>query len=278
MFQLLTPTTVRLDKLTCRVEAAGPRKDVPAITLHLKMESVENEVLDLLSKTARQTLYAAVEGQETLPGVAPTTPILRSKDIKHWSPEDLVLNGWKVMIEHGIDEASAIAMGKCKVDGFSADLYDGGHIDLEFRVSTSDIDSEGVGILWASQKQTFPITVLAPEMPKKGDATEATGAEIDGTKGHPGAVDAGQGSLLDDQALTPVGALAASLEAGGSVEVTMPDGARATITRRSEPDDDDSEGGTTDAGAAEQAELEAGMRESMNAAGIKPKRGAAKVH
>ena len=163
MFELKTATTVRLTNLTCRVEAAGNKKDVPAITLRLKMESVENEVLDLLSKTARQTLYAAVEGQETLPGVAPTTPILRSKDIKHWSPEELVLNGWKVMIEHGIDDASAIAMGKCKIDGFTADLYDGGHIDLEFRVSTSDIDSEGVGILWASQKQTFPIVVLAPE-------------------------------------------------------------------------------------------------------------------
>ena len=144
MFELKTATTVRLTNLTCRVEAAGNKKDVPAITLRLKMESVENEVLDLLSKTARQTLYAAVEGQETLPGVAPTTPILRSKDIKHWSPEELVLNGWKVMIEHGIDDASAIAMGKCKIDGFTADLYDGGHIDLEFRVSTSDIDSEGV--------------------------------------------------------------------------------------------------------------------------------------
>lgn len=262
MFQLLQPTTVRLVHLTCRVEAAGNKKDVPAVTLRLKMESVENEVLDLLSKTARQTLYAAVEGQESLPGVAPTTPILRSKDIKHWTPEELVLNGWKVVIEHGIDDASAIAMGKCKVDGFSADLYDGGHIDLEFRVSTSDIDSEGVGILWASQKQTFPITVIAPELPKKGERTEATGAEVDGTVGHPGAADANQGSQLDDGAVTPIDALAASVgaDAGG-------------------PDDDpDSEGGHPDAGAAEQAEVEAGMRDSITAAGLRPRRGAAKVH
>mgnify|MGYP000851817625 CR=1 FL=1 len=254
MFQLLNPTEVRLTSLTCRTEAAGPRKDVPAITLRLKMESVDNEVLDLLSKTARQTLYAAVEGQETLPGVAPTTPILRSKDIKHWTPEGLVLNGWKVMIEHGIDDASAIAMGKCKIDGFTADLYDGGHIDLEFRVSTSDIDSEGVGILWSSQKQVFPVTILAPELPKRG-ATEATGAEIDGTKGHPGAADSGQGSLLDDQAQTPEGALASSLGAD------------------TDPDNPDSEGGTTDPGAAEQAELEAGMAQSLASAGVTPKGG-----
>ena len=137
-----------------------------------------------------------------------------------------------------------------------------GHIDLEFRVSTSDIDSEGVGILWASQKQTFPITVIAPELPKKGERTEATGAEVDGTVGHPGAADANQGSQLDDGAVTPIDALAASVgaDAGG-------------------PDDDpDSEGGHPDAGAAEQAEVEAGMRDSITAAGLRPRRGAAKVH
>lgn len=256
MFQLLTPATVRLTSLTCRTEAAGQRKDVPAITLRLKMESVDNELLDLLSPTARTTLYAAVEGQDPLPGMPPTTPVLRSKDIKHWSPEELVLNGWKVTIDHGIDDTSAIAMGKCKIDGFTADLFDGGHIDLEFRVSTSDIDSEGVGILWASQKQTFPITILAPELPKRG-ATEATGAEIDGTKGHPGAADSGQGSLpLDDQAQTPEGALASSLGGGDN-----------------DPDDPVSEGGTTDTGAAEQAELEAGMAQSLASAGVTPKGG-----
>ena len=153
--------------------------------------------------------------------------------------------------------AEAIAMGKCKIDGFTADLYDGGHIDLEFRVSTSDIDSEGVGILWASQKQTFPVVVLAPEIPKKGDNTEATGAEIDGTKGHPGAADANQGSLLDDQAQTPEGALAASLGADPG---------------EGDPDEfSDDEGSSTDAGAAEQAELEAGMAQSIAAAGVAPK-------
>jgi hypothetical protein len=38
--------------------------------------------------------------------------------------------------------------------------------------------------------------------------------------------------------------------------------------------------GHTDSGADEQAQLEAGMRESLAAAGVKPKRGAraAKVH
>ena len=39
----------------------------------------------------------------------------------------------------------------------------------------------------------------------------------------------------------------------------------------------DGGGGHDDSGAAEQAELEAGMRESLAAAGVKPKRGGARV-
>lgn len=193
MFELKTPTTVRLVHLTCRVESAGKKKDVPAITLKLKLEGVPNEMLDLLSPTIRATTYAPVEGQEQLPGMPIATPILRSKDLKRWAPEEIALHGWKVLIEHGIDEADPIRMDKAKVDGFVCDLHEGGRVDIEFRVSTSDIDSEGVGILWAQQKQRFPVTILAPELPADG-GTEATGAEIDGTtaafrRDHPDAVD-----------------------------------------------------------------------------------------
>lgn len=258
MFQLTTPTTVRLTNLVCRTEKAG-KADVPAISLRLKLEGVENSMLDLISPTARATFYAPVPGQDELPGVAPVTPILRSKDIKHWSPEEICFNGWKVFIDHGIDEADPISLDKCKVDAFTVDLYEGGRVDMEFKVSTSDIDSEGVGVLWASQKQTFPVTIVAPELPAKG-ATEATGAEIDGTTGHPGAAE-GQGSLLDGDAMTPERALADSVGTG-------PD-----------DDDDDDGSGHTDDGAAEQAELEAGMAASIAAAGVKPKRAPrAKAH
>lgn len=261
-FELKTPTNVRLTNLVCRVEAAGKKKDVPAVTLRLKLEGVENTFLDMLSPTIRLTAYAPVEGQEQLPGMPVVTPVLRSKDWKQWKPEELCYQGWKVHIDHGIDESDPIRMDKCKVDGFECDFYEGGRVDIEFKVSTSDIDSDGVGVLWASQKQVFPVTIIAPELPA-GDRTEATGAEIDGTKGHPGAAD-GQGSLLDGDAVTPESALAGSLG--------DPDGQDV------DPDDDDSdhdappdtEGGATDAADGAE-ELEAGMRASLEAAGVQPK-------
>lgn len=271
-FEILTPTDATLTSVTPRTEKHGD-EDVFAISLGLKV-TAPNTLLDTLAPGLRDSLYKAVEGQEQLPGVEPATPLLRCKVI-----DTLALaacfEGWTIAIDHGIDESDPITLGGAKVDKFRVVPSEGGSVSIAFRVGSNDIDAAEAGLLCSHLGQGISFTLKAPEARKEG-TTEATGAEIDGTRGHPGA-DAGQGSLLDDQALTPVGALAASLEAGGSVEVTMPDGARATITRRSDPDDD-SEGGTTDAGAAEQAELEAGMREQLTAAGVKPKRGAAKVH
>ena len=250
MFQLKTATIVRLVHLTCRTEAAGKKKDVPAVTLRLKLEGVENTILDQLSPTFRHTAYAPIEGQPTLPDVPETTPILRSKDLKRWAPEELAFHGWKVLIDHGIDETDPIRMDKTKIDGFAVDLYEGGRVDVEFRVSTSDIDSEGVGILWAQQKQQFPVTIIAPELPANG-GTEATGAAIDGTKAafnkdHPGfdfdAENGGQRQGDDDGADSE----------GGATDAT-PEGAFAAAV-------------ATETGAAEQAEIEAGMTASVEKA------------
>ena len=268
-FELTTPTNCRLTKLISRTEKAG-KKDIPAISYYLKLEGVENLILDMLSPTFRLMAYAPVEGQETLPGVPITTPILRSKDLKRWAPEELAFNGWNVTIEHGIDESSAIQSSKVKIDAFACDLFEGGRVDLEFRCSTSDIDSEGVGVLWASQKQIVSVLIKAPEI-AKGDRTEATGAQIDGTTGHPGA-DSAQGSLLDADAVTPESALAGSMG--------NPDGQEV------DPDDEQDGDGPveTEGGRTGAAGFEAGAPAAIEKAGVAPKgsrrgrRPAAEVH
>lgn len=252
MFQLLTETECELTTFVGRTQKSGP-EDVPAVSFRLLFKSARNELLDLFSPTIRQTAYAPVEGQDQLPGVEPSTPILRSKDLKHWAPETR-LEGWSVSLARGRSEATALQMGSCKIDDFKFDFHDGGYVDFDCRVSTADVDEEGAGMLWGRQKRKVFVRIVAPELPATG-TTEATGAEIDGTKGHPGAAAAGQGSLLDTDA-------------------------------SSEPRDDglgtfaDDMGGDTslgDDGAAEQAELEAGMRESIAAAGVRPKRGRARA-
>jgi hypothetical protein len=80
LFHLKPDTECELTSFVGRTQKSGP-DDVPAVTFRLKLASVRNELLDLFSPTMRHTVYAPVEGQEQLPGVEVTTPILRSKDL-----------------------------------------------------------------------------------------------------------------------------------------------------------------------------------------------------
>lgn len=256
MFELTTTTECELTQFTGRTQKSG-RDDVPAVSFRLKITNAKNTMLDMLSKTIRETVYAPIEGQEQLPDVEVTTPVLRCPDMKTWKSE-VVHEGWKLFIARGVnDEATGLQMEKCKLDEFTFDLYQGGHLDCEFRVSTADVDEEGAGMLWGRQKRKVFVQVHAPELPAAG-ATEATGAEIDGTTAafeadHPDATDL----------------FAAGAGDGGE------DGQEDDETRSSAGDSnhaaDDSAAGTDD-GADEQAAIEAGMAESVKAASLKPKR------
>lgn len=250
MFELKTITECELTSFVGRTQREG-KDDIPAVSFRLALAGVENTMLDMFSATLRPAIYTAVEGQEDLPGVEPSTPLLRSKDVTHLAPE-FRYEGWKVWLARGLND-DALHMEKVKVDDFKFTFFEGGKMDFDFRLRTADVDEEGAGMLWGRQKRKVFVRIEAPELPAQGERTEATGAEIDGTKGHPGAADANQGSLLDGDAQTPEGALAASLGGCGDAD----------------PDDD--EGSTTDAGAAEQAALEAGMAQSLASAGVTPK-------
>jgi hypothetical protein len=193
LFHLNHDTECELTTFVGRTQKSG-KDDVPAVSFRLKLASVRNELLDLFSPTMRLTVYAPVEGQEQLPGVEVTTPILRSKDLKHWAPETC-LEGWTVVVARGITEDSALQMGSCKIDDFRFDFFEGGHMDVDFRVSTADVDEAGAGMLWGRQKRKVFVTVTPPEAPPKAidGSTEAF------KKDHPGAAD-GQADLLDTEA------------------------------------------------------------------------------
>ena len=273
LFELPTNTECELTTFVGRTQKSGT-EDVPAVTFRLKLSGVSNILLDRFSKTIRHTIYKAVEGQEQLPGVEDTTPLLQSKNLVHWAPETC-LEGWTVWLARGISDGSALQMGSCKVDNFRFDFFEGGRMDVDFRVSTADVDEDGAGMLWGRQKRKVFVTVTAPEMPA-GDALV-----IDGTKGHPGAA----------------AAAAAQQEAG---DLFAQAHGNADQVEGAVPDDDNGDGtgasdqhagdfGTANAdeadlaaeaqrggedwpsGAAEQAELEAGMAQAMAAAGLKPK-------
>ena len=140
------------------------------------------------------------------------------------------------------------------MDKFIVEPMQGGSIEMRFRVGSSDIDTTEAGQICGFLGQEITITLRAPE--KAPDTIDGSVEAFQ--KDHPDAGDA-QGDLL-----TPEKALQASLD--DDAPMGDPD------EHDGDNGDDDSEGGTADA-EREQAEWEAGMAASLNAAGVKPKRG-----
>lgn len=305
MFELTTTTECELTQFTGRTQKSG-RDDVPTVSFRLKINDAKNTILDMLSPTIREVIYAPVEGQEQLPGVEVVMPVLRCREMKTWK-SDKVHEGWKLFISRGIAEGGGLQMGSCKLDEFTFDLHDQGFVDCEFRISTADVDEEGAGMLWGRQKRKVFVQLHAPELPAAG-ATEATGAQIDGTVGHPGA--AGQGSLLGDDDAGDDG-VGTGDDGLGGFDDDMGRGDTEASSGESEGSESGTEGadGETSGGAEEQpvdpqrgenwpfpkpasngidtdearsqeqraaereqAELEAGMAQSIAASSVAPKR------
>lgn len=170
----LTAIEATLRSVTPRTEKQGD-DDVFAVSLGFKITTA-NTILDRLNSTLRTALYMPVPDQEQLPGVEPSTPLLRTRAI-----ETLTLGasfeGWTLTIPHGIDENSPIKLGSARVDKFKVEPKEGGSVNLFFRVGSSDIDATEAGLLCAKLGQSVEIALTAPVL---------TGVVIDGSVGHPG--------------------------------------------------------------------------------------------
>lgn len=211
MFQILEFTEAHLATLTPRSEKHGD-DDKPAVSLALEIVGA-NTLLDSIDPTIREALYKAVEGQEDLPGVDPSTPVLRCNSI-----DRVILptkhEGWTLQVDDGIDNTDPMTFGGCKVDKLSVEPKQGGSITLRMRVGTSDLDAARSGFLGMHVGQSVRITLTAP---KPGAPV------IDGTteafeRDHPLFDGAGGGEPNDPPDET--------------TDVTMGDGQPATLTKR----------------------------------------------
>jgi hypothetical protein len=194
-FQLPDWTAATLATQTNRVEHHGD-EHVPAVTLGFKITG-PNTILDAFGDKLdiRHGLYTAPEGQEQFEGID-STPLLRTTGVERLKLKVPNLEGWRLQVDHGIDEEDPIELQDCSVKKFYLEPFQGGSCELSFQVSTSDVDATYLGLLGMKLGQEVQIKLLAPEV--KQDP-------IDGTIGHPGAAD-GQ------QELTPEEALAGSME------------------------------------------------------------------
>ena len=258
MFQITEFMQATITSLTTRTEAHGDDR-VPAVTVGIKIECA-NTMLDQIDPSIRHALYKAVDDQALIEGVEPTTPVLRCNAF-----DSIALitahEGWTLLVDDNLDDENPMQFGAVKVDKFRVDAKQGGSIVLAFRCGTSDVDAERLGALGMHNGQDIWIKLLKPEKPA-ANATEATGAEIDGTTGHPGAA-AGQGSLLDDGANGD-----GSGDGLGGFDDDM---------ARGGPDDD--AGSDTESGAPDADDgFEAGAAAAVAAAKLKPARGRKAAH
>lgn len=243
MFQIHEMTEVHLATFTKREETHGDEK-VPAVTIAVELTGA-NTLLDSIDPTIRHALYKAVEGQEDLPGVDPATPVLRCNSFeKHTLTA--AHEGWALAVDDGIDDTKPMLFGGCKVDRLQIEAKQGGRVLLRFRIGTSDLDAERLGKLGMLHGHSMWITLKAPE--KKADAIDGSTEAFEADHPDAGGLFAAQhgGTSGDDE---------------GSGDVPA--------------DGDDDEGAAPDveqSGAAEQAELEAGMAQSLAKANVKPKR------
>ena len=253
-FELKTPTAAKLNSVTPRKEIHGD-EPVSAISLGLSITG-PNTLLDALDGgKLRHALYMAVPDQEQLPGVEPSTPLLRARGIEQVKLAG-TFEGWTVTFEHGLGDDSAIVLGASKIDALRCRPMAGGSIELLFRVGTSDISEDEAGALFGKLGQEVMITVTAPVV--------ATGAPI-----IDGSVDAFQADHPDAGDLFADGAAdqhagdfgrdddSAGPGTGSSDDWPLPEtGGNGAA---------DSEGGETDA-ASDAAEFEAGAKAAIEKA------------
>ncbi len=263
-FQITTPTPATLRTVTPRTELHGDEK-VSAISLGLSIKAA-NTLLDALDGgKLRNALYMAVPGQDQLPGVEPSTPLLRARGIEEVKCAG-TLEGWTVRFEHGIDDDSAIVLGGSKIDRFRVIPTEGGSVELLFRVGTSDIDEGEAGALFGKLGQEVMITVTAPVVasgaPIIDGSTEAFKADHPEADLFDGASDqhAGDTDQADDDSAGP----------GAGSSDDAPFGEPQTGENWPFPQGDNADTASADAGG-DAAEFEAGAAAAIAKAGVAPR-------
>lgn len=146
MFALTTYTSAVLASITTRTECHGEDK-VPAVTLGFKITG-PNTILDNFGSPYdfRHALYTAPEGQEQLEGID-STPLLRTVGMGQVRIDVPKHEGWRLLIDHGLDESAPIDMGNCSVSKFKLEAIDGS-------VEAFERDHPDAGDLFAAEHGT----------------------------------------------------------------------------------------------------------------------------
>ena len=161
----LSRQVARFDSWNARANKHGDQR-VPAGDLQLSIKA-SNTMLDQIDQTLRPMFYrrtnAATRQQADLPGTEMTdTPALATNRI-HDVDIRYEIAGYALEIYRGIGDEPLIELRDVTVDKMSATLFEGGTIELSFRVKANEVDAVQSGALHMLLMQDIDIKLIAPE-------------------------------------------------------------------------------------------------------------------
>lgn len=156
----LSDQTCTLAHFNVRTEKHGEKKR-PAADLKITLTG-PNTLLDLFEPELRAALFKAppaVDAAQLFESEAPLTelrfPKLAPIKLSH------ELKGRDVSISYGIDEVSDILIACCDIDGFVAELVEGGSVSITFRIAGHPTERDA-GKLYGLQQQEITLTIHEP--------------------------------------------------------------------------------------------------------------------
>lgn len=147
----------------------GQTDVVPAVCLHLKL-TLANGTLKMLDKNLLPFLFEKGSGkgdpQRALDGVDVVSDLPQLTDIAvkigalHWDGEQ---TGSTLTIYQGVTGDQDIKLADCTVRKIKIDPQEGGAVDWDLQVYTSDVDQETIGALGVLKSLTRDIELEAAQ-------------------------------------------------------------------------------------------------------------------
>ncbi|WP_439586941.1 hypothetical protein [Hydrogenophaga sp.] len=146
----------------------GQTDVVPAVVLHLKC-TLANSTLALLDKKLLPFLFQKGNGaatQQALEGVPVVSDMPQLTDIAvavgalHWAGEQ---TGATLKIYQGVTGDQDITLSDCTVRKVKVEPKEGGAVEWDLQVYTSDVDQETIGALGVLKSLTRDIELIPAE-------------------------------------------------------------------------------------------------------------------
>ena len=204
-FDLPSRTSLKVVKVTPHKEVHG--KDlVQAISLRLEWRPMDNGALNLIAPGVQDALLwipPEHKAQDSLDGIPQVMKWRRCSAMKMpVNFPSIGFTGYDMVIEHGIDESSALELYKCKLDKFEAEVDGNGLTVIRWsQNSNKQITPELLGALCGLEGLSIIVASLTP--PSQDEPIDGTTAAF--KKDYPQAGDLfaeihGGGNADDDEA------------------------------------------------------------------------------